>query len=470
MHRQPPSSVVDPFPGDEHLFDGLGGPGSSSHFDYSLQEDLSASSEWIPSSPESYRSSSLSSGSSSLGNSMNHAGYQVTVCPEPLTDCLANEWQAAYPPPQSVLATKLQLELARREVEVQMLRKENEQLRCAITTGPRHNAPPSTSSPSLSEADYPLLQYWQRAKYALATKSDGVTKAEDENGTKMTATSFHFAEDSLGNPPTPKTVTSIKSTTASILHDLAGAGLLSNFGWSKMGQSVKEKFREALEKAHPDLRLCHGHWKADWVVTNIYSSWKATHRARYFDQKTATASEPENMDTIDTDDISSPGPSPQKRKSALSHADGGGKRLKPHSSKGKERESNSQGKRSEIRVVNPLAAKPGSQAIRHAKRAAVPAHAASGTSSVRALTTTAINNRPLGPPTSERVVTLTDADDILPTPPSTSEPIVISMSPTPSFRHPPTTSGPEHLRLFRTLRPMMHPIRRIAQSDRVFTQ
>ncbi|KAJ7619490.1 hypothetical protein FB45DRAFT_1033345 [Roridomyces roridus] len=40
------------------------------------------------------------------------------------------------------------------------------------------------------------------------------------------------------------------------------------------------------------------------------------------------------------------------------------------------------------------------------------------------------------------------------------------MSPTPSFRHPPTTSGPEHLRLFRTLRPMMHPIRRIAQSDR----
>ncbi|KAJ7649624.1 hypothetical protein FB45DRAFT_1017102 [Roridomyces roridus] len=198
-----------------------------------------------------------------------------------------------------------------------MLRQDNEQLRMqntqllqALTTtaGSRQHPPPSSST-SLSEGDYPLVQYWQKGKYNdVIGKKKGVTQVDAADVPKITAASFHFAEDAMGTPPTLETVAAIKATAASVMHDLAKAALLHDSGWSTMGQNVKERFREAMEKEYPDLRLCHGHWKADRIGTQQYSSWKASHGDRYFKQNmNTTVAEQENSLPIDSN-ISPLGP------------------------------------------------------------------------------------------------------------------------------------------------------------------
>jgi hypothetical protein len=42
---------------------------------------------------------------------------------------------------------------------------------------------------------------------------------------------------------------------------------------TKIGWEVRNEFRTRIEAAHPWLRLCEGHWKADQLWSNHFSGW-----------------------------------------------------------------------------------------------------------------------------------------------------------------------------------------------------
>ncbi|KAJ7616592.1 hypothetical protein FB45DRAFT_934525 [Roridomyces roridus] len=180
---------------------------------------------------------------------------------------------------------------------------------------PSLSASSSSSTAPLAQADYPYVKYWQKGLYHDATKKHGITQLEDGTTQKITATSFHFAEDKDGTPPTSHLVTDIRSAAGDILHDLGRAGLLVGSGWSKVGFAAKERFREELERRFPILRLCHNHWKADWVVTQIYSNFKTANGDRYF-----LKGEEQNDAVLVDSNTTSPPPSPKRKSDSLDTA------------------------------------------------------------------------------------------------------------------------------------------------------
>ncbi|KAK6993137.1 hypothetical protein R3P38DRAFT_3223708 [Favolaschia claudopus] len=210
--------------------------------------------------------------------------------------------------------------------EIQMLKNENKFLKMQNENlmqmmsnlsqrpafSPRNSLPDDPLRP-LVHTQHPSVKFWQRGPWNNVLKPNGITGSPNTapDGRIYTPTSFLFAEDATGLPPTEDTVAGMKTAAPDIFTDLARQGLLpaASLGWSQAGYKAKSLFYASIEKRFPDLRLCSNNWKADWIATHMYSNWKAAHGAKYLQQSIKSEE--------DTPDISSPSPlkSPRKQSS-----------------------------------------------------------------------------------------------------------------------------------------------------------
>ena len=87
---------------------------------------------------------------------------------------------------------------------------------------------------------------------------------------------------------------------------------LNNFGNIDLG--VHDEFRAFMEKAHPWLRLCENHWKADQIWINNFSQWKpATSLEDGVKEVTVKRGHSESIEDDQLKD-DQPGPSSKKSK------------------------------------------------------------------------------------------------------------------------------------------------------------
>lgn len=166
-------------------------------------------------------------------------------------------------------------------------RKQNESLLHSLSAFSRtpsgislDTKPASAAAQELNQRDYPRVYTWQKARYLEMAKPDGITKTTDD-GRKYTPTAFLFAEDQDGNAPTDEEVASMRSYASDIFFDLARERLVPHDGWSTAGSRAKNQFRSSMETRFPNLRLCSGGWKADWIATHTYSNWKSSHGKKF---------------------------------------------------------------------------------------------------------------------------------------------------------------------------------------------
>ncbi|KAJ7088472.1 hypothetical protein B0H15DRAFT_1022478 [Mycena belliarum] len=199
--------------------------------------------------------------------------------------------ESRYQPSTSVAALQHKLELKVQEVkflagENELLRAQNASLLDSVSTLSRISSssaatgavsqPLETSRRDLDQHDHRKVRFWQRSSYAEVVKNSGVTSCSS-TGRKYTVTSFLFAEDDDGKPPTEAEVASMKAVAADIYFDLGRQGLFPPDGWSHAGLRAKDQFRASIERRFPVLRLCAAGWKADWIATHTYSNFKSSH-------------------------------------------------------------------------------------------------------------------------------------------------------------------------------------------------
>jgi hypothetical protein len=73
----------------------------------------------------------------------------------------------------------------------------------------------------------------------------------------------------------------MRSYASDLFFDLARERLVPHDGWSTAGSRAKNQFRSSMETRFPNLRLCSGGWKADWIATHTYSNWKSSHGKKF---------------------------------------------------------------------------------------------------------------------------------------------------------------------------------------------
>jgi len=141
---------------------------------------------------------------------------------------------------------------------------------------------PDILSASLYEENYPNIRFWHRKTW-IESKSQEPTKLNNQVGmhgkTRISSgenVTLGYVEDENGNSIDGYRVSQITSLTREIWMHLRNKGLAPE-AWSKGSLPVHNYYRSEMYKRFPELRLCEGHWKADFIATNSYSGWYRTH-------------------------------------------------------------------------------------------------------------------------------------------------------------------------------------------------
>jgi hypothetical protein len=116
--------------------------------------------------------------------------------------------------------------------------------------------------------DYEKVQHWDGKAWNAIRHPKKGSKAERGANPKNVL----FWEDENGDvipPDERKVITQDARAIWQEMHD-KGKRLdsLTNLGWD-----VRDNFRARMEEAHPWLRLCRDHWKADQIWSNHFSGW-----------------------------------------------------------------------------------------------------------------------------------------------------------------------------------------------------
>ncbi|KAF8200586.1 hypothetical protein K438DRAFT_1966053 [Mycena galopus ATCC 62051] len=330
MYHEESTNRMDMFHGHNRFHSshstGSDASGSSLRLPYRLQSD-SDSSFPSPDQSDSYADKDVL-------KDVNRTNFYQENRPLYQTPSLPRQYESA----DNSVVLHLQQQIALQNQEISMLRQENVFLkqqnttlvstigsvsalsRSTVTSAALPTSPAIV--PALNQGDYPNIQYWQRKPYSVASKETGVTSTSDSES--ITATSFHFAEDKNGIFLGEARVLAIKGAAIDIFHDLGQRGLAPGSGWSTAGITAKSEFRRMMENYCPELRFCDANWKADWVATQTYSNWKASHGAKYQLQQHSIKSE-----EVDNE-MESPEPAEHpSRKRKTSHTNGGPPRKRP---------------------------------------------------------------------------------------------------------------------------------------------
>ncbi|KAK6975126.1 hypothetical protein R3P38DRAFT_2810923 [Favolaschia claudopus] len=186
--------------------------------------------------------------------------------------------------------------------ENNVLKSTNASLLSLLQTGPSmpsmsmsmSSAQPAPSLPSLQQAQYRDVKYWQQGQWAQAIKK----QKGRSTGNTISRNSLLFIEDKHGNSPSEEKVKEYRNFCYQFFFSLLQAGNAPTT-WGKATHEVVSQFRSSAEREFSELRLCEGHWKAARLAGVVYFSWTSTHLSK--DANVKTEENDDNDNALDCD-------------------------------------------------------------------------------------------------------------------------------------------------------------------------
>lgn len=86
-----------------------------------------------------------------------------------------------------------------------------------------------------------------------------------------------FVQTADGNVVDGHRASAIRSHLRALLVQLAAGSRVLPTTWGKSGKEERDYVYLQLETAFPELRLCELHWKAQNIVTDVYTKWYSKH-------------------------------------------------------------------------------------------------------------------------------------------------------------------------------------------------
>jgi hypothetical protein len=102
---------------------------------------------------------------------------------------------------------------------------------------------------------------------------------------------MRYIENENGDVVDGYRASSIRQIAYRIFHQLDAYGVAPK-SWGVAGLQVTKQFYNEMDTQIPEMRLCAGHWKAEYLATHIYPSWYSSHVKRNANTKL----EPEDDD------------------------------------------------------------------------------------------------------------------------------------------------------------------------------
>ncbi|KAH8113020.1 hypothetical protein DFH11DRAFT_1878619 [Phellopilus nigrolimitatus] len=144
----------------------------------------------------------------------------------------------------------------------------------------------TTSVTPLCEADYPGVRYWRRSKWTEHTRTQkglsdamglkGVAQRGPTRASQNINVAMLYVENEKGESVDGERAQNMRSFAHTIFHKLL-AFKKAPSTWSIAGNDVKDHYANEMESKFPELRFCADQWKAQYIATQIYSSWSSNH-------------------------------------------------------------------------------------------------------------------------------------------------------------------------------------------------
>jgi hypothetical protein len=130
--------------------------------------------------------------------------------------------------------------------------------------------------PEVKREEYPLVKYWSRHEWSASEDlqvasigAPGKTRAAQGENVSM-----KFVEDENGNVIDGHRASSIRKLARSLWAGLSKAGKAPK-SWGKVDAQTSSQFQIEMCRKFPELRLCEGNWKVDFIATMNYPSWSS---------------------------------------------------------------------------------------------------------------------------------------------------------------------------------------------------
>ncbi|KAK1225794.1 hypothetical protein PQX77_011260 [Marasmius sp. AFHP31] len=140
-----------------------------------------------------------------------------------------------------------------------------------------------TGFKELDRADFPHVTYWNEGDFKgvivdldfePGTKG-GTRRAKGEN------VNAPYIEGLDGKPVHGSRLTSIGKYLRGSWHELAAAGMLKSGSWELVAPSAKVRVFILMWTNCPELQLCYGNWKTDYLCRAAFSGWFGNHGYKY---------------------------------------------------------------------------------------------------------------------------------------------------------------------------------------------
>jgi hypothetical protein len=146
-----------------------------------------------------------------------------------------------------------------------------------ITGSARSLVPAVLPVPSLNQADYGDVKFWNKKDYMTAKKNKKISTGfqSDKSDNIMT----WYVEDDSGNPVDGDTVDSMRSYARLIWQYFLDSGM-APLTWADINVVAHNYYEHHMTRRFPELGYGTNNWKAHMLATDNYSSWYGKHTGR----------------------------------------------------------------------------------------------------------------------------------------------------------------------------------------------
>jgi len=124
---------------------------------------------------------------------------------------------------------------------------------------------------ALNSEDYPKVQFWTLVSWRqLLADKKGVTNSENVGN--------HYLENDDGQPLDKSQIEKIHAEAYSLWHFVRDAHHLP-LTWGVAAADVSDFYRVEMVRRCPELLLCEDDWKANYLATQLFSTFNRTHGA-----------------------------------------------------------------------------------------------------------------------------------------------------------------------------------------------
>ena len=153
-----------------------------------------------------------------------------------------------------------------------------------LLRGPQSNLvqPPPVgpqSTPVLLRAHYPQISYWTQkdwTSYKASVRQGGVMMPGDQG-----AACLDFIESVEGATVSTERISGIRRAARELFISIQASwetnGRNVPATWGAMSHGNKDYYRRKMKEQFPELALCEGDWKCEYVATQTYSGWYRTY-------------------------------------------------------------------------------------------------------------------------------------------------------------------------------------------------